>query len=49
MIIDIVIKRSHLPNKKYDAVIDGPKTIPLELRECQTSLNIRMKKGNKDI
>jgi hypothetical protein len=28
MTIDIVIKRSHLPNKKYDAVIDGKKTIP---------------------
>jgi hypothetical protein len=28
MTIDIVIERSHLPNKKYNAVIDGKKTIP---------------------
>lgn len=28
MPLDIVIKRSHLPHKKYDAVIDGKKTVP---------------------
>ena len=28
MTIDIVIKKSHLPNKKYDAIIDGKKTVP---------------------
>ena len=26
--MQIEIKRSHLPNKKYDAVINGRKTIP---------------------
>ena len=28
MVINIIIKPSHLPNKKYDAVIDDKKTIP---------------------
>ena len=28
MTLNIIIKTSHLPNKKYDAVIDGKKTIP---------------------
>ena len=28
MTINIIIKPSHLTNKKYDAVIDGKKTIP---------------------
>ncbi len=28
MVIQVVIKPSHLQNKKYDAVIDDKKTIP---------------------
>jgi hypothetical protein len=28
MTIDIIIKPSHLSSKKYDAIIDGKKTIP---------------------
>ena len=28
MTINIIIKPSHLSNKKYDAIIDGKKTIP---------------------
>lgn len=34
MTIEIVIKRSHLPNKKYDAVIDGKKTVPFGQRDA---------------
>jgi hypothetical protein len=32
MVIEIVIKPSHLQNKKYDAVIDDKKTIPFGQR-----------------
>ena len=32
MTIEIVIKPSHLQNKKYDAVIDDKKTIPFGQR-----------------
>jgi len=32
MATDVVIKRSHLPNKKYDAVIGSKKTIPFGSR-----------------
>ena len=28
MTINIIIKTSHLANKKYDAIIDGKKTVP---------------------
>ena len=28
MTIDIIIKPSHLSSKKYDAIIDGKKTVP---------------------
>ena len=32
MTIEIIIKTSHLQNKKYDAVIDDKKTIPFGAR-----------------
>ena len=32
MVIEIIIKPSHLKNKKYDAVIDDKKTIPFGQR-----------------
>ena len=49
MTIDIVIKRSHLPNKKYDAIIDGKKTIPFGQKNASDFTNIRMKNESKDI
>ena len=42
MTINIIIKTSHLANKKYDAIIDGKKTVPF-------GQNIKMKTAKIDI
>ena len=48
MVIEIVIKPSHLQNKKYDAVIDDKKTIPFGQRGA-SDYTIKMMKEKKDI
>ncbi len=35
MVTKVEIRRSHLPHKKYDAVIDGRKTIPFGQRSAE--------------
>lgn len=47
--MEVIIKRSHKPDKKFDAVIDGKKLLLLVLKTCLTLLYIKIQKEKRDI
>ena len=47
--MEIIIKKSSKPQKKFDAVIDNKKLYHLVLLECQIILYIKILKERKDI
>ena len=46
--MEVVITKSKKPDKKYDARIDGSKTVALVRKGLQASQNIKIKIEKKD-
>ena len=47
--MEVIIKRSHKPDKKFDVVIDGKKLLLLVLKVWLTLLYIKIQKEKRDI
>ena len=47
--MEVIIKRSHKPDKKFDAVIDGKKLLLLVLKVWLTLLYIKIQREKRDI
>lgn len=47
--MEVIIKRSHKPDKKFDAIIDNKKLLLLVLKVWLTLLYIKIQKEKRDI